>query len=160
MLTKTMFKSVKIFLLAFLVVITGWLMMVPVVLAGGIEAQTAWARASIGIKRPGVVFVTIVNRGDKGDVLTGVETPVAGKARVHRSVVSNGVASMTMAGPVQIPANGQVQLAPGGLHIMLMKLNQPLVKGESFSLTLVFEKAGPVEVVVPVLSFGSAGPKN
>ncbi len=154
-----MFKNFKILLIVSLVALGSGLVRVPAVLADTIVVEAPWARASIGVKRPGVAFVTIVNRGKKGDVLTGVETPVAGKAQVHLSKVENGVASMSAAGAVKIPAGGQVQLKPGGLHIMLMKLKQPLVKGSSFPLMLVLEKAGRVEVMVPVLSFGSGGPK-
>ena len=136
-----------------------WLQVLPGV-AGGVGVEGAWARASLVANRPGVVFATIVNHGGQGDVLVAVETPVAGVARVHLSKVTNGVASMTAVGPVEIPANGQVKLAPGGLHIMLMKLKRRLVKGTTIPLTLVFEKAGRVDVMVPVLGFGARGPEQ
>ncbi len=127
---------------------------------GPLVIEAPWARASIGTKRPAVVFLNIRNQGDAADVLTAVETPVSGRASVHRSQITNGIASMTMAGPVKIPANSEVRLAPGGLHIMLMMLKKTLVKGKDFSLTLVFKKTGRVEITVPVLSVGARGPEQ
>ena len=126
---------------------------------GTLVIAAPWARASIGTKRPAAVFLNIRNQGSVGDVLTAVETPVSGKASVHRSKISNGIASMTMAGPVKIPANSQVRLAPGGLHIMLMMLKKPLIKSKEFPLTLIFQKSGRVEITVPVLSVGARGPE-
>lgn len=130
------------------------------VTVGSLVIEAPWARASIGTKRPAVVFLKLRNQGSVADVLTAVETPVSGKASVHRSQITNGVASMTMAGPVKIPANSEVRLAPGGLHIMLMMLKKPLIKGKDFSLTLVFKKTGRVEITVPVLSVGARGPEQ
>ncbi len=130
------------------------------VTVGSLVIETPWARASIGTKRPGAVFFTIRNKGSVADVLSAVETPVSGKASVHRSQIINGIASMTMAGPVKIPANSEVRLAPGGLHIMLMMLKKPLIKGKDFPLTLVFKKTGRVEITVPVLSVGARGPEQ
>ena len=59
---------------------------------------------------------------------------------------------MRPAGPIEIPPGAATGLEPGGIHVMLMGLTGPLVEGESFSLTLTFERAGPVEVTVPILS--------
>jgi copper(I)-binding protein len=59
---------------------------------------------------------------------------------------------MREAGPLEVPANGKLTLAPGGLHIMLMGLKKPLAAGSSFPLTLQFEKAGEVKVEVQVES--------
>jgi len=57
-----------------------------------------------------------------------------------------------------IPAGQPVTLKPGGEHIMLMGLNGPLREGQSFPLTLTFEKAGAREVTVAVKKPGAAGP--
>jgi len=130
------------------------------VMAGTLVIEAPWARASIGTKRPAAVFLNIRNQAGVADVLSAIETPVAGRASVHRTQISNGIASMTIAGPLKIPANSEVRLAPGGLHIMLMMLKKPLIKGKNFPLTLVFKKAGRVEVTIPVLSVGARGPEQ
>ena len=59
---------------------------------------------------------------------------------------------------LDIPAGQPVTLKPGGEHIMLMGLNGPLREGQSFPLTLTFEKAGTREVTVAVEKPGAAGP--
>jgi copper(I)-binding protein len=59
---------------------------------------------------------------------------------------------------VDIPAGQPVSLKPGGEHIMLMGLSQPLREGQSFPLTLDFEKAGPRTVTVTVAKVGAKGP--
>ena len=59
---------------------------------------------------------------------------------------------MRPAGPMEIPPGIALELEPGGLHVMLMGLQAPLVEGESFALTLTFERAGAVEVTVPIRS--------
>lgn len=59
-----------------------------------------------------------------------------------------------------VPANGSVVLAPGGLHLMLVQLKQPLRAGESVPLTLVFEGAGTVITSLTVLPMGASPPKQ
>ena len=49
-----------------------------------------------------------------------------------------------------IPAGETVTLQPGGFHLMFMGLNQPLVEGEAVTVTLTFETAGEIDVVLPV----------
>jgi copper(I)-binding protein len=58
--------------------------------------------------------------------------------------------TMQQVDSVEIPAGGLVAFKPGGFHIMLMELAKPLVKGETFDLTLHFEKAGDKTVTVTV----------
>ncbi|MEG9862643.1 MAG: copper chaperone PCu(A)C [Parvularculales bacterium] len=125
---------------------------------GDMVIEQPWARASIGISRPSAAFLTIKNTGRTSDVLTDIRTPVAGLAELHKTEIKDGVAGMGPAGRVEIPAEGAVILAPGGHHIMLMMLQQPLKKGDHFPMTLLFEEAGPIDVIVRVQGVGAAGP--
>ena len=59
---------------------------------------------------------------------------------------------------LEIPAGETVVLAPGGFHIMFMGLTQAFVEGESVAVTLTFEKAGSVEVLLPVETSAAAAP--
>ncbi len=122
--------------------------------------EAPWARASIGLQRPGVVYLTIRNRDSLPDTLIAIETPKAGSAEVHRTQISNSIATMAPANRVDIPAGDDLLLAPGGLHIMLMMLATPLTRGSTFPMTLVFEKAGRIEITVPVLGPGARGPEE
>jgi len=128
--------------------------------AADLLIEKPWARASIGISRPAAVYLTIQNNGVETDILTMVKTPVAEMSEVHKSEVKDGIARMSPAGQVEIAAGSSINLEPGGLHIMLMKLKQPVKKGDSISMILLFENAGPIDVVVPVYGIGASGPNS
>ncbi len=59
-----------------------------------------------------------------------------------------------------IPAGATVKLEPGGFHLMLMQLKQPLTAGQRYKATLVFEKAGAVEVEFEVRAIGAGQKKG
>ena len=63
-----------------------------------------------------------------------------------------------LADGIEVPAGGTVTLAPGGMHIMFMKLKQPFVEGTAVPLTLTFEKAGSVDVELSVAGVGATAP--
>jgi copper(I)-binding protein len=126
--------------------------------AGTLEIDSPWARASVGTTRPSAAYVTIRNTGDRPERLIEVTTPVAGHAETHAMAHEGGMMKMRPAGPLEIPPEGELRLVPGGLHIMLMELKEPLEEGASLALTLVFETAGEVTVEVPVAAIGAAAP--
>ena len=131
----------------------------PAATLGGLHVMAPWARASIGAGKTAAVFFTLGNHG-AADRLVAVETPVAGKAALHGHMEQDGVMKMRPVAAVEVPPGGHAELAPGGLHVMLMGLEAPLAEGARFPLTLVFEKAGRIEVQVPVLSATAAGSKS
>ena len=98
----------------------------------------------------GVVYMIIMNHGTADDDLTGLSTPVADKAEMHRTATDNGIMHMDAVADVPVKANNAVAFAPGGLHIMLTGLKQPLKLGDSFPLTLNFSKAGAITTTVSV----------
>ena len=120
--------------------------------AGDLTIEAPWARASIGAARAGAAYLTIVNRGAAIDRLVSVEASLAKRAGLHRTLNEYGVMKMRPAGTIEIPPGATLGLEPGGLHVMLMGLQGPLVEGESFAMTLTFERAGSVELTVPILS--------
>lgn len=126
--------------------------------AGDLTIQQPWARASAGRARVGVAYLTIANGGAAPDRLLGVASPVAQRAALHVTAMEGGIMKMRAVGAVDIPPGETVTLAPGGLHIMLMRLAAPLKRGTAFPLTLTFARAGAVEVTVRVLGPGARGP--
>lgn len=128
------------------------------VTVGDLTVGEAWSKVTIGAGRPGVLYVSIRNAGAAADALVGLSTPAAGAAMLHETVVKDGIASMPHAMSVPVPAGQGVQLAPGGYHGMLMGLTAALKEGDSFPVTLSFEKAGEVTVNVDVLPLRSEGP--
>ena len=125
---------------------------------GDLTIEHAWSKATIGAGRPGVFYVEITNAGSVDDALIGIATPAAGMPMLHETVIKDGIASMPHAMSIPVPAGQNVQLSPGGYHGMLMGLTTALKEGDSFPVTLSFEKAGEVTVNVDVLSLRAEGP--
>jgi periplasmic copper chaperone A len=120
-----------------------------------VQVETPWARATTGTT--GAAYLAITNKGAGPDRLVALKTPVAEKAELHESKVENGVMTMRPIGPLAIERGQSETLKPGGKHVMLMGLKQPLKEGDSFPLTLSFEKAGDVTVAVHVAGPGAMG---
>ena len=124
---------------------------------GEMMIYDAWARASAGPAPNGAAYVSIHNHGP-ADRLIGVSTPVAARSEPHAHVMEGDIMKMRPSGPIDIGAAARVRLEPGGRHVMLMGLKAPLKEGETFPLTLRFEKAGEITLTVAVLKVGDAGP--
>lgn len=105
-------------------------------------------------------YLTIMNMGSESDRLIGGSSAFSGKVEVHEMKIENDVMKMrAVEGGLEIPAGGSVELKPGGLHLMFMKLSEQLKPGESRKATLVFEKAGPVDVEFDVVDRSGKKPK-
>ena len=111
-----------------------------------------FARATPPGARSGGVYLTVENNGDRADRLLSVSSPVAGEVELHRMVLDAGVMHMRAVAGVDIKPGAHLVLEPGGYHVMLGDLKHPLRQGDSFPLTLGFEKAGSIEVQVAVES--------
>jgi copper(I)-binding protein len=122
----------------------------------GMRVENAWSRAAMQ-GRTGAVYLTIIDDGG-ADRLTAIASPVAAKAELHESFTENGVAKMRAVGALPVAQGNKVTLAPGGYHIMLMNLKQPLRQGDAFPVTLNFEKAGQVTATVTVQKAGGSMP--
>ncbi|MBL27879.1 MAG: hypothetical protein CMM50_10075 [Rhodospirillaceae bacterium] len=118
--------------------------------SSGIVVEDVWARATLTASQPGAAFFTVRNEGTVDDRLVGVELPVADAVELHESGMKDGVMAMRRLDGIDVPAGGEVVLTPGGFHVMLIGLHEPLAKGTSVSLTLTFAKAGAVSVTAPV----------
>jgi len=116
---------------------------------GDLTIDHPWARASAGNAKTGAAYLAVVNDGTEADRLVAANSPV-GRAELHTHLSEDGIMKMRPVDAVDLPAGERVVLEPGGLHVMLMDLAKPLMEGESFPLTLTFEKAGPIDVEVKV----------
>ncbi len=135
----------------------------PPLLAGGgdVVIKDAWSRASIGTSRPGVAYMTLRNEGTEPVVVTGLRTDLAMIPMIHATTTdAQGVTRMAHIEEVAIAAGESVALAPGGLHVMLMDLQRPMVEGESYTLSLVFADGAEASVEVPILGFAARGPAD
>ncbi len=110
----------------------------------------AWARE---IGTPGGntgVYLSIGNPSQNPDRLLVADTDVARATELHTHIMDGGMARMRQVPEIVIPPNEIVELAPGGLHVMLIGVESPLRSGDEIELTLTFEVAGTVTIVVPV----------
>lgn len=106
----------------------------------------------------GAAYMTIVNEGDEADVLLSARTDAAGVVEIHEVQVTDGVMSMRpVEGGLEIPAGEIVVLEQGGGHMMLIGLTTSLIPGESYRMTLTFERAGDVEITIPILPIEPEG---
>ena len=109
-----------------------------------------WAKASIGQAKAGAAYLTLMNDGEAADRLVAVRADVSEIVELHTHTMEDGVMRMRAVPAIDVPAGGKTELKPGGLHIMFLNLKGPLVEGESFPATLVFENAGEVVVEVAI----------
>ncbi|RYI33238.1 MAG: copper chaperone PCu(A)C [Acetobacteraceae bacterium] len=92
-------------------------------------------------------YMAISNDGTESDQLIGIETDFAAKSELHESKVdANGIGTMEPVPALVIAPGETVNLEQGGYHIMFMGLKEALVEGEMRKATLIFEKAGRVEI--------------
>src|SRR5581483_4449831 len=102
----------------------------------------------------GVVYLTVTDSGAP-NVLTGVSSPVAAKADLHESFDDHGVMKMRPVSQLPVSQGKPVTLKPGGYHIMLMGLKQPLTAGSTFPVTLTFANGGAVTAMAAVQKAGA-----
>ena len=128
--------------------------------AGDVMVSGAFARASATpVAKTGALYFTIHNDGSTPDQLTAIRTDAAEMAMLHENVEENGVVSMRHIEALTIAPKATVALTPKKMHVMLMGLKAPLKKGESLSVTLTFERAGNVQVNVPVGGVAADSPQ-
>jgi len=129
--------------------------------AGDLVITQAWTRATPGGARTGGGFLTIENKGSSPDKLVGASADAAGKIEVHEMAMNDGVMKMRpVEGGLTIDPGKTVKLAPGGLHLMMTDLKNPLKQGDKLPVTLQFEKAGKVQVTLDVQAVGAPGPSG
>jgi copper(I)-binding protein len=134
-------------------------------LGAGASAQMTidevWATPSIPGQNRSAAYFVISNYGDT-DRLVGVASDVA-TAELHGHEMDGDVARMVRVESVPVLAAEQTVFAPGGFHVMLLDLAEPLELGDYVTLTLEFEDAGKVDVDARVESLAShltAGPAD
>jgi copper(I)-binding protein len=127
--------------------------------AGDLVITQAWSRATPNGAKIGSGYLTIENKGAAPDRLVGVSADVAGKVEVHEMAMKDGVMTMRpLEAGLAIDPGKTVKLAPGGFHLMMFDLKNPLKQGDALPVTLEFEKAGKVKVSLDVQAIGAQAP--
>lgn len=118
--------------------------------SGALDINSAWARSS-QMGQNGAIYFVIENGTNEDDTLISAHTDIASSTEIHMSMMDDqDVMSMQMQEAVQTPAGETVAFKTGGLHIMLISLNRDLKVGDTFTLTLQFQKAGEISLLVEV----------
>ncbi len=117
-----------------------------------ITVEDAYARSSGKSAKAGAAFMMIQNAGEADDRLIAAESDVAARVELHtHQVDANGVAKMIhVEEGFVIPAGETHMLKRGGDHVMFMGISAPFEQGATVPVTLIFEKAGEIEVDIPV----------
>jgi copper(I)-binding protein len=113
---------------------------------GGIEVKNAWVRATIGGGAVSAGYATLADGSGRGDVLLGIDVVKGGRAMIHETYVTDEIVRMRLRDKLDVPANGKVDMSPGGIHIMLVNLPAPLKAGDVFPLKLRFARQGEMSV--------------
>ena len=121
-----------------------------------IEVSKAWTPAAAQTRVDTPIYMTIANRSDTPDSLVRVRCPVSNFAEKHVTDRGEGGFAMREVKAIAIPAGGTVTLAPRGVHLMLLHTTQALQPGETFTCSVVFQKAGTMPIEVTVAPEGAA----
>ena len=123
---------------------------------GNLEVSGAFTKAMLPGQPVGGGYFTVKNTGSEDDVLVAASSSIAGTVELHEMEMQGQVMKMRkLETGIPVPAGKTVELTPGGLHLMFIKVKEPFKQGASVPVTLTFEKAGSVDLVLPV---GAAGP--
>ena len=126
----------------------------------GVTVAHPWARATPEGAQVGVAFMEIKTAAGTTDRLVSASSPIAGRVEVHTHIMEGDVMKMRRLDSLELKSGESHVLKPAGEHMMLLDLKQPLKEGDLVKMTLVFEKAGPMEVEGTVEPAGAMGPHN
>jgi copper(I)-binding protein len=117
-----------------------------------IEIQHAWARATPPGATVAAVYAHITAKG--ADEIVAISSPAAARAEIHTTSESDGIMTMRPVDTVPLPSGTPVAFESGGLHIMLLDLQAPLVAGSKIPVTFTFKSAAPVTVQADIVAPG------
>jgi copper(I)-binding protein len=128
--------------------------------AGPIHIDHPYARATAPGQPNGGGYLKLSNQGPSADRLVAATSARAGSIELHTMRMEGDVMRMRQVDAIEVPAGASVELKPGGLHLMFIGLKAPLRHGDTFPMTLRFEKAGEVVVTVNVEAPQAAEPAH
>lgn len=128
---------------------------------GSLEIGHPWARATPPTAPTAGGFLTITNSGTASDRLVSASSPAAASVQIHEMKMEGNVMRMReLEHGLEIAPGATVTLGPGNLHLMMMGLKAPFKPGEKVPVTLVFEKAGKIDVELSVVPMGGSPGKH
>ncbi len=120
-------------------IVAAMLAMASMTAQAAVEVTDAWARATPPGQDVGAAYLNL--KSDQTAKLISVKTSVADSVEIHEMTMVNDVMKMRMMETLPLPKGKVVKLAPGGFHLMLFDLRQPLAEGETIELELLIKNA-------------------
>ena len=123
---------------------------------GTLKIDHPWSRATPHSAQVAGGYLVIENTGADSDRLMRITSEISGRVEIHEMSVQGGVMRMRpLTRGLEIKPGATAKFEPSGYHVMFMNLKRPLKQGEKFKSTLVFEKAGPIEIEFNVEAMGT-----
>ena len=124
---------------------------------GAMTIEHPYAPSTPAAARTGIVYTTIVNRGE-ADRIVAARTSAAEKVELHTTIRDGDTMRMRAVEAIPVAMGGTLALQPGQrFHLMLVNLVKPLREGDSFTLSVTFEKAGTIDLTIPVERLKTGG---
>jgi copper(I)-binding protein len=117
---------------------------------GNVIIHDAWVRAPLDVDHSSAAYMTLEVEGNQADRLLAAETSAAEKAELRTYWLEGCFTHSPQVEAIEVSPGKRTVLDSGGLHIQLVGVQRPLVEGKTLPLTLTFEKAGSVEIEVPI----------
>ncbi len=118
--------------------------------ADSLTVENPFVRAIPPGQPNSAAFMTLVNTSDSDHSVKSAASPVAATVELHTHTNNNGVMEMRQVPQIDVPAKGRTELKPGGLHVMLIGLQQELKVGETAAITLTFDDGSTTTVKAPI----------
>ena len=129
-------------------------------LADSLTVADGWARETPPGKTMTAAYGRLQNSGDEALVITGVSTEVAAHSSLHETRIERDRSTMRPVSSLTVAPGEEVELAPGGMHVMLMKLDAPLVEGESIDICFKLENNEDMCSAFPIAKRKMMGHKH
>lgn len=122
-----------------------------------VKVEDAWVRGTVASQKATGAFMRLTASANAR--LVAAQSPAAGVVEIHEMAMEKDVMKMRAVPGLELSAGKAVELKPGGYHVMLMDLKQPLKAGDRVAITLVFEDAAKKrftqEIQAPVNALGA-----
>ena len=126
---------------------------------GSIQITQPWARATPKGANSGAAYMTVTNSGTTAQRLSCVSSDAAAKCQIHEMTMDGGVMKMRpLQGGLEVKPGETVMLKPGGFHLMLVGLKEPLQPGKTLEATFQADSGGSVQVEFPIVAIGAPAP--
>jgi len=122
--------------------------------ASAVTAKNAWVREAPAGRKATAIFLTALNTGGTARTIVSGVSDVSDTLELHEMKRDGGMMRMSPVTSIVVPANGQAELRPGGLHLMLFGLKKPLAAGDSVHVTLTLDNGARVSFTAPVRAMG------